>query len=91
MAFKNLGVVVNLAPGESVVWGYAADGFADMGVQVAHAFTGPFASPAALGVAMASEQVIEVQGINQVAYRVTITNISSTSFVRHNLQGGQAT
>ena len=36
MAFKNLGVVVNLAPGASVVWGYSADGFADLGVQVAH-------------------------------------------------------
>jgi len=88
MAWKNAGPVVTLAPGASVSWAYSWSGFADKGVQIAHAHTGPFASPGALGTAIASDQGIEVQGINQVSYRVKITNIHPTSAVRHNLQGG---
>ena len=68
--------------------GYSWSGFANQGVQIAHAHTGPFASPGSLGTAIASDQGIEVQGINQVSYRVRITNIHPTSAVRHNLQGG---
>jgi hypothetical protein len=90
MAWKNIGPVVTLAPGASVTWAYSWGGLADQGVQIAHAFTGPFASPGALGTAIASDQGIEVRGINQVSYRVKITNIHPTSAVRHNLQGGGA-
>jgi len=88
MAWKNIGSTVTLAPGASVTWSYTWDGFADKGVQIAHAYTAPFASPGALGTAIASDQGIEVRGINQVSYRVRIANIHPTSAVVHNLQGG---
>jgi len=90
MAWKNVGAAVIPAPGASVTWVYSWGGFADHGVQIAHAFTGPFASPGTLGIAIASDQGIEVRGINQVSYRVKITNIHPASALRHNLQGGAA-
>jgi hypothetical protein len=93
MAWKNVGPIVTLAPGASVTWAYSWVGYADHGVQIAHAFPGAFATdvePPAFGTAIASDQGIEVRGLNQVSYRVRITNIHPTWAVRHNLQGGQA-
>ncbi len=90
MAWKNVGPVVTLAPGASVTWAYSWSGWADQGVQIAHAHTGQFAYPGALGIAIASDQGIEVRGIDQVSYRVKITNIHQGEALRHNLQGGTA-
>lgn len=87
MAFKNVGNSVTLGPGQSIRWGYAFDNFADMGVQTAGAFP-VLVGPGSLGVALATDQTIVVQGINQVSYEVTITNISPNFLLRHNLQGG---
>ena len=88
MAWRDLGDIVTLAPGQSVQWGYVWDNFADMGVQIAGADGGSFASPAALGTGTASQQGIVVEGIRQVSYVVTITNTSPNSMLRHKLQGG---
>lgn len=88
MAWRDVGGIVTLAPGESVQWGYVWDNRADMGVQIAGADGGSFASPAALGTAVASNQGIIIEGIRQVSYVVTITNTSTNSSVRHKLQGG---
>ena len=88
MAWSNVGEVVTLEPGATVHWTYSWGGFEDKGVQVAGAHTGPFASPAALGTAIAFDQGKIVQGINQVSYVVSIRNVSATSRVRHNLEGG---
>ena len=89
MAWTNVGEMVTLAPGEAVTWTYSFAGLADQGVQFAHA--NPQASPAALGIAIASDQGMQVVGINQAEYRVTITNIDPASAVRHNLRGGGLT
>ena len=90
MAWKNIGPHVTLAPGASVTWAYSWGGWADQGVQIAHAFTGEFPYPGALGIAIASDQGIEVRGSNQVSYRVKITNIHPHEALVHNLQGGSA-
>ena len=63
MTWSNLGEVVTLAPGASVTWTYSWPEYADHGVQLAH--VNPQASPAALGIAIASDQGMQVMGINQ--------------------------
>jgi len=87
----NLGPVTTLAPGETVYWIYWFEGFADRGLQTAGACTGPYASPGALGTAIAFDQGKRVDGINQCTYLVTIKNIDDRYEVRHNLEGGGAT
>jgi hypothetical protein len=91
MAWSNSGPVVTLEPGATVYWTYVFRGGADKGVQIAGAHTGSFASPGALGTAIAFDQGKIVDGINQVTYVVSIRNASATSELRHNLEGGGVT
>lgn len=91
MAWSNVGPVVTLEPGATVNWTYVFRGGADKGLQIAGAHTGSFASPGALGTAIAFDQGKIVDGINQVTYVVSIRNASTTSAVRHNLEGGGVT
>jgi hypothetical protein len=91
MAWNNVGPVVTLEPGATVSWQYWFDGNADQGVQIAGPHTGSFASPGALGTAIAFDQGKIVEGINQVIYVVSIKNIATSSRVRHNLEGGGVT
>jgi hypothetical protein len=88
MAWSNAGPVVTLGPGETVTWEYSWGEFADKGVQIAGAHTGSFASPGALGTAIAFDQGKVVQGINQASYVVSIRNADVHSMLRHNLAGG---
>ena len=88
MAWSNVGAVVTLEPGETAYWSYSWPGNADKGVQIAGANTGPFASPAALGTAIAFDQGKVVEGINQASYVVSIRNSDPSSMLRHNLSGG---
>lgn len=91
MAWSNAGPVVTLEPGQTAFWQYSFARNADMGVQIAGAHTGPFASPGALGTAIAFDQGKIVQGINQASYVVSIRNADPGSLLRHNLAGGGVT
>lgn len=86
MAWSNVGPQVELEPGQSVVWNYSWTNGEDKGLQLA----GPnvFAAPGDLGTLVASNQGKIVNGIDNVTYVVTITNVSSTERAIHNLQGG---
>jgi hypothetical protein len=88
MAWSNAGPVVILEPGETAFWEYSWGGNADMGIQIAGAYTGPFASPAALGTAIAFDQGKIVVGVNQAGYVVSIRNADPTELLVHNLAGG---
>jgi hypothetical protein len=86
MAWRNIGALVFLEPGQSVTWQYSwADG-ADMGLQLA----GPNLSPAPglLGTVVASNQGIRTFGFNDVAYVVTTTEVDGQEAASFNLQGG---
>jgi hypothetical protein len=91
MAWRNVGPVVTLEPGATVSWQYWFGAKVDLGVQIAGPHTGSFAHPGALGTAVAFNQGKIVEGINQVIYVVSIKNISTSSQVRHNLEGGGVT
>jgi hypothetical protein len=86
MSFNNIGPMVYLAPGQSVTWNYSWTNGQDMGLQLAGPNT--FPDPADLGTVVASNQGKIIQGFNNVAYVVTITNISQEYGAVHNLQGG---
>jgi hypothetical protein len=89
MSWNNVGPPVDLEPGQSITWNYAWPNGQDMGLQLA----GPnvFAAPGDLGTLVASNQGKIINGINNVTYVVTITNISSNERGIHNLQGGGVT
>jgi hypothetical protein len=91
MSFSNVGAIVNLEPGNTVYWEYWFDGFSDRGLQIAGPHTGTFASPSALGTAIAFDQGKRVEGIGVCTYVVSIKNIDPRYSVRHNLEGGGAT
>lgn len=91
MAWSNAGAVVTLEPGETAFWSYSWGRGEDRGVQIAGAHTGPFASPGALGTAIAFDQGKVVLGINQASYVVRIRNADPSSRLRHNLAGGGLT
>jgi hypothetical protein len=91
MAWSNAGPVVTLEPGETAYWAYSWGNNEDRGIQIAGAHTGSFASPAALGTAIAFDQGKVVHGINQASYVVSIRNSDLTSRLRHNLAGGGLT
>ena len=86
MSWNNIGPMTELEPGQSAFWNYSWPNGQDMGLQLA----GPnvFASPGDLGTLVASNQGKIINGINNVTYVVTITNVSSTERAIHNLQGG---
>ena len=92
MSWSNLGPRTTLEPGQSWDWSYWFDNNQDVGVQIA----GPnvFADPADLGTLVASNQGKQINGINNVTYVVTITNIAGPETATgggggvHNLQGG---
>jgi hypothetical protein len=92
MSWNNFGPRVTLQPGEFLVWYYWWDNHQDMGLQIA----GPnvFADPADLGTLVASNQGKQINGINNVTYTVTITNVAGPEGPDgggggvHNLQGG---
>jgi hypothetical protein len=86
MSWTNIGPRITLEPRQSVTWRYSWPGGQDMGLQLA----GPnvFAAPGSLGILVASNQGKEINGINNVTYVVTITNLSSSDRGIHNLQGG---
>ena len=87
MAWTNIGPAVDLEPGQSITWNYFWTNGQDVGLQLA----GPNivgASPGALGTLVASNQGKIINGINNVTYVVTITNLSATERGIHNLQGG---
>jgi len=86
MSWTNVGPRVTLQPFQSISWEYVWPNGQDMGLQLA----GPnvFASPGALGTLVASNQGKEVNGVNNVTYVVTITNLSGNERGIHNLQGG---
>jgi hypothetical protein len=86
MSFNNLGAQVFLEPGQSAYWNYSWSNGQDMGLQLAGPNT--FAAPGLLGTLVTSNQGKIINGINNVAYVVTITNISTTEGASHNLQGG---
>ena len=86
MSFNNIGPQTELLPGQQAFWNYSWPNGQDMGLQLAGPNT--FASPGQLGTLVASNQGKIINGINNVAYVVTITNISSNEGSVHNLQGG---
>jgi len=95
MAWNNIGAVVGLAPGQSAFWEYSWEHGQDMGVQIAGPnYPTSEIAPGLLGTLVASNQGKQLDGFYQygsgamVTYVVTITNVSTTEFGYHNLQGG---
>jgi hypothetical protein len=96
MSWNNAGPATELAPGQSVAWSYSWPNGQDMGLELAGPnFIIGFTGPESLATLVASDQGKALQGINvvggigaSVTYVVTITNVSSTEFGWHNLQGG---
>jgi len=88
MAWSNIGPFTTLEPGQSITWVYAWPDGKDMGLQIAGPNT--TATPGDLGTAVASNQGKQVNGIDNVNYVVTITNVGTREDggVIHNLQGG---
>jgi hypothetical protein len=92
MSWNNAGPRTTLEPGGSVTWTYSWPNGQDMGLQLA----GPnvFADPSDLGTLVASNQGKQINGINNVTYVVTITNVAGPETATgggggvHNLQGG---
>ncbi len=92
MSWNNAGPRTTLEPAGSVTWTYSWPNGQDMGLQLA----GPnvFADPADLGTLVASNQGKQINGIDNVTYVVTITNVAGPETATgggggvHNLQGG---
>ena len=95
MSWNNIGPVTELAPGQSAFWEYSWQDGQDMGLQLAGPnFPTAIIAPGNLGTLVASNQGKQLDGFYlkgsgaMVTYVVTITNLSSTEFGWHNLQGG---
>lgn len=93
MAWRNIGALVFLEPGQSVTWNYSWTNGADMGLQLAGPDLKP--APGLLGTVVASNQGIQTSGFNdsgvRVAYVVTTTEVDGREAASFNLQGGGVT